>query len=113
MTPAGVALDARVLLARRWTQPSDDTEANIRARDELGRPCNPHSPKAVGWTLVGALLRATNSDDRTPQAVAVFEALRKQLGRNPSDWANEPGRTQREVLAAFDAVIAELGGANG
>lgn len=109
MNALGVALDARTLISRGWTQPSDERDLTLHARDAEGRPCSPLSPKAARWTLTGALLRATNADKRVPQSNAVYLELKELLGgQEPRDWANSAGRTQREVVAVLSKVIDRM-----
>jgi len=111
VNPLGVALDARALIARGWTQPSSDKET-VRARLEDGTPCGHMNPKAAKFSLGGAVLRAAGDDGgehlRDPRAVAVFAALKAHLGEEPSAWANQPGRWNTQVLDALDAVIEKL-----
>lgn len=115
MTAEGVARDARVLLSRGWTQPtSDRREDQVRARLDDGTPCSHLNAAARRFTLSGALLRATNDEGtdgvaRHPAATAVYAALKKHLGEEPSAWANSAGRWQHDVVEALDAVIELLG----
>lgn len=109
MTPLGVAMDARALVTRGWTQ-FEPTE-HAYARDAQGRPVGHLSSQAAKWTLAGALLRATDTPPGaapTPQAQAVFDALSTVVGAKAGEWSNTAGRTQREVIAAFDAVVRQL-----
>lgn len=108
-----IALDARTLIARGWTQPTGPTRAELcRARTATGEICGHLSPKAASWSLAGAVLKACGDDGedhaRDPRAVELFAVLKRQLGEEPSAWANSAGRFRADVVAALDAVIAEL-----
>lgn len=115
MTPLAVAVDARALLARGWTQPTGPSRAELcRARLADGTICSHVNPNAARWSLSGAVLRAAGDDGedthpRDPAAVEVFRVMKQVLhGQEPSAWANESGRWAHHVLAAMDEVIAEL-----
>lgn len=111
-----VALDAAQLIRRGFTQPTGPTRAELcRARTESGEICSHLSPKAAKWSLAGAVLKACGDDGedhaRDPRAVAVFAVMKKQLGEEPSAWANAPLRWQNQVVDALEAAARALEGA--
>jgi hypothetical protein len=116
LSTLAVAIDARQLLATKgWTQPTGPSRSELcRARLANGDICSHLNPKAARWSLSGAVLAACRDDGedmqpRHPAAVELFAALKKHLaGKEPSAWANEPGRWAHEVIAAVDAVITQL-----
>ena len=100
MTPLETLKAARDLISdpARWTQ-------NVSARDSMGRPTCPSASEAVCWCALGALGKASrfNSD----HVFEVRKLLLKQLGGSVVFIFNDT-RTHAEVLALFDAAIAEL-----
>lgn len=85
---------ARELVARPggWTQ-------EAFARDDEGQQTQSRSRDAVCWCAEGAL-KASRS------GFAEFDFLQKLLGLPIAVWNDEPGRTQADVVAAFDRAIA-------
>ena len=97
MTPAEHLRAARKLITPdgAWTQ-------KAAARDSAGSKVDPASPLAECWCVFGAVRRFG-------QSASAWDALRKVIGP-PISFNDTPGRTQAEVLAAFDTAI-ELAGA--
>ena len=87
---------ARALIAAPggWTQ-------GASARDSNGRAIVSHSPSAVCFCSGGALFRVNG------HYLENREALRRAMNcDNLVDWNDVLGRTQAEVVAAFDRAIA-------
>ena len=94
---------ARELIAKGWTQ-------SMSARDVSGEPVRPTSPRAVCFCTLGALNRAT--DDELARSDNCMRLLRIAIGcLFIHEWNDAHGRTQEEVLAAFDKAIAACEGA--
>lgn len=94
MTTGEVLKAARALVTEGWTQFSSRAVID-------GQDC---------YCVMGAL----NSAARTLGAMdAVHLAIQRALGiigtGAVTTWNDAPGRTQAEVLAAFDKAIAEVG----
>jgi hypothetical protein len=86
-----------------WTQGAD-------ARDEEQNPVHPWSAEARSWSLLGAVICGDDAHEgRVPidrlaaAAVLLSQVLETQ---SLSRWNDEPGRTQADALAAFDAALA-------
>jgi hypothetical protein len=98
-----VLQNGRDLIVQGWTQ-----GASARNRD--GRPVHPWSGDARSWSVLGAVICGDETHQgRVPiglLADAVM-ALAGSLGTaSLNDWNDEPGRTQADALAGFDAAIA-------
>ncbi len=97
----GVLLRARELIGdeQRWCR-------RTYARGWRGLPVPVQSSAAHRFCAVGALMRAGRElglpmDDAR-------NALEWQTVRPVQDWNDDPERTHREVIAAFDAAVAAL-----
>ncbi len=79
------------------------------ARDLYGREVDAVSPLARAWCLEGAVARAAWQNRADP---AVWEAalalLRREVGA-VGPWNDQEGRTQAEVLALLDRILARCG----
>jgi hypothetical protein len=105
MSVREVLIAARGLIAKGWTQ-------GFAARDVAGQSVEPwSSPSACSWCIVGALNVACGTDvsetyDGLARRKAAFESLEPFVGcEDWLFWNDTPGRTQAEVLAAFDRAI--------
>lgn len=86
--------EARALIERGWCR-------KTHARNAGRRACSPKSDKATMWCMEGACM-AVELPGR------IYEPL-LQTATNAqffSEWNDAPGRTQAEVLQAFDRAIA-------
>ena len=97
-TPAELLTEARALIAKGWCQ-------GASARDVHGIPADFWGQKAVTFCMSGALCRMENfifDAHRTSRNIlySVIEV------NNLATWNDREGRTQEEVLAAFDKAIA-------
>jgi hypothetical protein len=98
--------EARALIERGWTQ-------SCFARDAAGDRCYTHSDLAVSYCSVGAISHACNPNGalvswETQRAAydALEYAVREISGDEEIEEFNDyEGRTQAEVLAAFDRAI--------
>ncbi len=90
---------ARELIALGWTQ-------GTYAEDEDGAEISFADPQAVCFCLAGAVKAATGTPPHDKIA-AVFQALADGIGGMALiAWNDAELRTQDEVLALFDAAIA-------
>jgi hypothetical protein len=106
MTTLGFLVAARAKIAQGWTQ-------RVYARDARDRAVMYDSPAATCWCLNGALasLAWTGPD---PELVEAYRLVRAAAVGDGAEfpfeksvkWNDAPGRTQAEVLAAFDRAIA-------
>ena len=85
---------ARALIERGWTQ-------EYFAKDKDGLWILPNSTDAVCWCITGAFLAADYDAELWNHAAEIAGA------KSLSDWNDAPGRTQADVLAIFDKLIAE------
>jgi hypothetical protein len=94
---------ARAFVARGWCQ-------RVDARDAYGRSVRAASPSAVCMCAEAAIEVAA---ERGVDPSDAFGAVKRAAGITGAifDWQDTPGRTQAEVLAAFDKAIAAQGGA--
>ena len=101
MTPLETLKAARDLISdpARWTQ-------GWFAKNARGENVNSFSENAVCFCVLGALDRTHNS---TP---AVKDILNRHLPLEHNISSFNDTHTHPEVLALFDAAIAELEGAN-
>ena len=97
---------ARELLAAGWCQ-------EAIARTDTGVAVYDENKAATAFCLWGACCRAVSDmglnyqkDLRLMDAIAF--ALDETVGVCAVDWNDTPGRTQLEVLAVVDAIIARL-----
>ncbi len=85
--------EARELVARPggWTQ-------GTFAETAEGTAVNESDPSAVAFCMMGACLRVGGG-------LGTIDLLRPIIGQ-PATWQDQDGRTQAEVVAAFDRAIA-------
>lgn len=95
MTTVEILKKARGLVEKGWT-------ATVFARDADGLPIHETDRRAVCWCASGAL-HASGSPWGSDARTVFIRAI--GTGEIP-DWNDSPGRTQSEVLAAFDKAIA-------
>ncbi|WP_425352617.1 DUF6197 family protein [Methylobacterium terrae] len=71
------------------------------ARDATGRPCSPTSPKAVAWSMEGAIDRAAGQDR------AIGDLIEDQLSgllpdmTGPAAFNDDPGTAHADVLTCW------------
>jgi hypothetical protein len=100
-----LVLDARELIERGWCQ-------STPAVSETGRAVEPTSTHARKWSALGALIAAYRS--YAPQetvARSAFALARRALAHGAGDltaWNDAPGRTRKEVLAAFRGAVEDF-----
>jgi len=97
----GVLLRARELIGdeQRWCR-------RTYARGWRGLPVPVQSSAAHRFCAVRALMRAGRELDLPMEDAR--NALEWQTVRPVQDWNDDPARTHREVIAAFDAAVAAL-----
>jgi hypothetical protein len=89
--------EARTLIERGWTQ-------GVSARDCNGNPIDPAEPHAASFCTVGAISRAFDFD--YDESCPAHDLMARVVdGAWVDKWNDAPGRTQAEVLAAFDKAI--------
>lgn len=98
MTTAETLREARALIdtPRKWTRAAD-------ARTADGKHTWPSDPNAVCFCMAGALIRL--GEISTPAYRAL---LRHVTGGTLMEFNDAPGTSHADVLAAFDAAIAEV-----
>lgn len=97
-----IAVAARAALARGWIQ-------GHQAHDANGNLCNPSDDRATSFCIIGAIERGRSElVEPYPSCTRILECLWRRIYTSPVVWNDEPGRTKEEVLATFDAVIADL-----
>ena len=99
-TTLNILKRARILLTPpgAWTR-----RAFARGRD--GELTTIGSETAVSWCSVGALEASAWGEDRWSAQNHLMSAT-NIYGESLLMWNDNPGRTQEEVLAAFDKAIA-------
>jgi hypothetical protein len=102
-----IAIAARAALARGWVQ-------GCQAHDANGNFCDPSDDRAVSFCIIGAIERGRSElvEGYSPCA-QILERFWKKVCTSPVIWNDEPGRTKEEVLATFDAVIADFEASDG
>lgn len=99
MSTLDVLVRARALVERGWC-------TGVEARDEHGNQCDESdSPSAVSWCMIGAVYRGARKEDDIALARKAARCLTATVGGLLDQWNDAPGRTQSEVLAAFDRAI--------
>lgn len=100
---------ARALVDRGWTQ-------RVEALNGKGKPVWARNPQSVCWCLAGALDRAAYLLHQPDVLVdEIGHILAQKLGFDFEDlaevvnWNDAPERTQAEVVALLDSLIAEGG----
>ena len=95
--------NGRELVAQGWSQGAD-------ARDSDHDPVHPWSSEARSWSVLGAIVCGDETRrGRVPiDQLATAAILLAHAVDTPSlsKWNDQPGRTQAEALAAFDAALA-------
>ena len=114
MTPLQTLKAARDLISdpARWTQ-------RFKALDEFCLPVDPTSEKAICFCSLGALQNVTGLSRYHQPVFEAAKALNRKLpiyltlGDDEADFTDfNDTHTHAEVLALFDAAIAELEGVN-
>lgn len=116
--PRDIFRIARMLLSdiELWAQ-------GARARDERGLPCKPHSPRAICWSLNGALAVSSNPYGITPPSLLeVLDGIVREWGLVQRLYLSEYGhevwedcddfndqRPYRFVLALLDEAVVQTG----
>lgn len=89
--------EARKLIERGWCQDAYALDAN-------GDEIRENDPSAVCWCASGALLVDLNHPDPIVHRARMM--FRRAIKNDfIPGWNDRPGRTQAEVLAAFDKAI--------
>jgi hypothetical protein len=101
--PQEVLRNGRDLVVQGWTQGAD-------ARDAEQTPVHPWSAEARSWSVLGAVICGDDSHEgQVPidrLAAAAVHLSRAIEAQSLSRWNDEPGRTQADAVAAFDAALA-------
>lgn len=101
--PHEILRNARDLVTRGWTQGAD-------ARDADENPVHPWSAEARSWSVLGAIICGddTHAGQVPIERLAVAAVLLAGALETASltQWNDEPGRTQADAIAAFDAALA-------
>ena len=96
-------MNGRELVAQGWSQGAD-------ARDAAQMPVHPWSSEARSWSVLGAIICGDETrKGRVPidQLARAAVVLAGTLDTpSLSKWNDQPGRTQAEAVAAFDAALA-------
>jgi hypothetical protein len=96
-------MNGRELVAQGSSQGAD-------ARDIDQQPVHPWSSEARSWSVPGAIICGDSTHqgrvpiDRLAEATVLLAG--SVDGTSLSTWNDQPGRTQAEALAAFDAALA-------
>ena len=96
-------MNGRELVAQGWSQGAD-------ARDMDQRPVHPWSSEARSWSVLGAIICGDSTRqgrvpiDRLAEASVILAGAVDATSL--STWNDQPGRTQAEAVAAFDAALA-------
>jgi hypothetical protein len=99
--PSRMMVEARERITIGWCQ-------GTVAQDKAGRAVAPESSDARRWSILGALLASWNggSAGDLRQAVTSLHAVTE---RSPLEvWNDRPGRTQSDVVSAFERAIDAL-----
>jgi hypothetical protein len=93
--------EARERVATGWCQ-------GAVAQDEDGRAVGPGSSDARRWSMLGALLASWDGGPVEELGQAVT-SLHRSTEQSPLEvWNDRPGRTQTDVVAAFERAIESL-----
>lgn len=87
--------DARAKIERGWCQ-------SLAAMDKCGCGVSPRLETACMWCIIGAIAAVAFD---LKQYYRMFDLLGSVVGVDVVIWNDAPGRTQAEVLAAFDRAI--------
>jgi hypothetical protein len=92
--------EARKRVARGWCQ-------GAVARDGDAHAVQAWSADARSWSLLGAILASWHDHTSVEPIETSLDALWRAMKRDRLEvWNDRPGRTQEEVVAAFDRAIA-------
>lgn len=72
------------------------------AEDGSYRPAK--DGEACRWCLDGALYATVSGQNSDEEYTKLYNLVADELGKDPVDWNDTPGRTQAEVIAALEAV---------
>ena len=79
------------------------------ARDANGRTVLPSSPDARRWSMLGALL-ASRDGQPVSDLVGAVSLLHRSTGESALEiWNDRPGRTHKDVVAAFERALEGVG----
>ena len=93
-----IIAEARQRVLAGWCQGAVASDAN-------GRPVLSSSPEARRWSMLGALLASQNGQP-VSDLLAAVSSLHRSTGESALEvWNDRPGRTQKEVVAAFDRAL--------
>jgi hypothetical protein len=93
--------EARERVATGWCQ-------GAVAQDKEGRAVGPGSSDARRWSMLGALLASWDGGPVEELGQAVT-SLHRSTEQSPLEvWNDRPGRTQADVVAAFERAIESL-----
>lgn len=97
MTTVELLKAARAKIEQGWCQ-------GTMAKEQRGRMRGPKESYSCSWCVLGALAAASTLEELNPYRTArtLMEAV---VAPSLSAWNDAPGRTQAEVLAAFDKAI--------
>lgn len=103
MTTLEILQKARGLIEKGWTQGEIARGKDNERRSE-------YDSEAICWCMVGSIFCASGPLDDylipNPERKKAFLAIESAVGRlNLAAWNDESGRTQSEVLQAFDKAI--------
>lgn len=99
--PSRMMVEARSRIIIGWCQ-------GAVAQDEDGRAVAPESSDARRWSILGALLASWNGGPAGDLRQAVT-SLHAETERSPLEvWNDRPGRTQTDVVSAFERAIDAL-----
>lgn len=109
VTPFEILDSARDLVAHGWCQ-------HAMARDRRGTDVDPSSVDACAWSASGAVLAAWRKacptddllDDAFTSLVHANAALAGSVPTTTDEWNDVAGRTQEQVLRAFDRATVVL-----
>jgi len=96
-------MNGRDLVVQGWSQGAD-------ARDSDQNPVHPWSSEARSWSILGSIVCGDETRrGRVPiDQLACAAILLAHAVDTPSlsKWNDQPGRTQAQAVAAFDAALA-------
>jgi hypothetical protein len=103
--PSDLLRDAQQLVERGWTQHADSRSAD-------GDEVEPWSPNAQSWSLLGAIVAASERLTQMNQRDLPLEQLEVALDElaklvdndSLAAWNDESARTQREVVETLAAA---------
>jgi hypothetical protein len=99
--PSRMMVEARERITIGWCQ-------GAVAQDEDGRAVAPESSDARRWSALGALLASWNGGPVGDLGQAVTSLHAATKGSPLEVWNDRPGRTQTDVVSAFERAIDAL-----